>query len=414
MRNWPFLMLVFILVHRGLVVAQVAPIGTSAFGLQDRSSGLGLTRDYNPAIGANLLFGGEYLSKEAQALPWPEAIRHSAGETGLLFQEAEIGLAAAVDPYLRADLIVALHRHAGEFHIEVEEGFVTTLFLPRVTLRGGKFYLPFGRHNVLHTHAFPFVDKPLPHSMVFGHEGLNEAAVEASVLLPLPWFVEVSAYAANGDNEVLFRGPKGRDLAYGGRLHTLIEFGESTTAEVGGSYVSGRNVAGGWTHVFGGDLTLRWRPAGRERYHQVIWQSEYVTVLRTGPRPQIRSATNSALEELEGEGEHHHEEEHHHDGTDLDALLATQAALPSGMGSLYSFLAAQVAQRWWVQGRFDALGYPAGDGGSRLHRASGLLAFVPSEFSAIRLQYSYFHEGRTHQVLLQVNVTMGAHPAHAY
>ncbi len=382
----PYLVLFLFTVSTWEASAQVAPLGASSFGLQDRSSGFGLTRDYNPAIGANLLLGAEYLSRDASGLGWPHAVEHGAGETGILFQEAEVGLAAAVDPYFRGDVIIALHRHKDEFHVEVEEGYVTTLSLPRVTLRGGKFYLPFGRHNVLHTHAFPFVDAPLTNVVFFGHEGLNEAAVEAAVLLPLPWFVEASAWAANGDNEILFHAPKGRDLAYGGRLHTLVEFGESVTAEVGGSYAGGRNVAEGWTHVFGGDLTLRWRPASRERYNQLIWQSEYVQVRRTGPRPVAPA----------------------------EAAMASQATLASGMGGFYSFVAAQVAQQWWVQARFDALGYPRGDGGSRLHRASGLLAFVPTEFSAIRLQYSYFHEGHVHQVLFQVNVTMGAHPAHGY
>lgn len=403
MRRSGFVLLVpFIVMTFREGAAQIAPTGTSSFGLQDRSSGLGLSREYNPAIGANLLMGGEYLSRDVAGLAWPDAVRETAGETGILFQEAEVGLAAAVDPYFRADLIIALHRHEGEFHVEVEEGYVTTLFLPRVTLRAGKFYLPFGRHNTLHTHAFPFVDAPLTHTMFFGHEGLNEAAVEAAVLVPLPWFVEVSAWAANGDNEVLFHALKGRDLAYGGRLHTLIEAGESVTTEIGGSYAGGRNVAGGWSHVIGGDLTLRWRPASRERYNQLIWQSEYVQLRRTGPRP---------VAPANGGGEEDADHEH---GTDLDTLMASQAALASGLGGLYSFVAAQVAQRWWVQARFDALGYPCGEGGSRLHRASGLLAFVPTEFSAIRLQYSYFHEGRVHQVLFQVNVTMGAHPAHAY
>lgn len=397
------LLVPFILMTSREGAAQIAPPGTSSFGLQDRSSGLGLSREYNPAIGANLLMGGEYLSRDASGLNWPHPVVHSAGETGLLFQEAEVGLAAAVDPYLRADLTIALHFHDGEFHTHVEEGYVTTLFLPRVTLRGGKFYMPFGRHNALHAHAFPFVDAPLTHAMFFGHEGLNEAAVEAALLVPLPWFVEVSAWAANGDNEVLFHAPKGRDLAYGGRLHTLIELGESVTTEVGGSYAGGRNAAGGWTHVFGGDWTLRWRPASRERYHQLIWQTEYIAMRRTGPRP------SAAAQESGGEGQ---ASDAH--AEDLAALLETQAEVASGLGGLYSFVAAQVAQRWWLQARFDAIGYPLGDAQKRLHRASGLIAFVPTEFSAIRLQYSYFHEGRVHQVLFQVNVTMGAHPAHAY
>lgn len=392
----------FLLTTFGEGAAQVAPTGTSSFGLQDRSSGLGLSREYNPAIGANLLLGGAYRSRDVAGLAWPEAVRDQAADTGILFQEAEVGLAAAVDPYLRADLIIALHRHEGDLHVEVEEGYVTTLFLRGVTLRAGKFYLPFGRHNALHTHAFPFVDAPLTNVAFLGHHGLNEAAVEAAVLVPLPWFLEVSAFAANGDNEVLFHAPRGRDLAYGGRLHTLIELGESVTTEIGGSYAGGRNVAEGWTHVLGGDLTLRWRPASRERYHQLIWQSEYIQAQRTGPRPVA-----PAHEGAEGDSGHEH-------GTDLDTLMASQAALASGMGGFYSFIAAQVAQRWWVQARFDALGYPRGDGKERLHRASGLIAFVPTEFSAIRLQYSFFQEGEVHQVLLQANVTLGAHPAHAY
>ncbi len=382
------------------VLAQVALLRASSFGLQDRSSGLGLTRDYNPAVGANLLLGGEYLSRDASGLGWPDAVREAAGETGLMFQEAEVGLAAAVDPYFRGDLTIALDGHEGEFRVEVEEGYVTTLFLPRVTLRGGKFYLPFGRHNVLHTHAFPFVDAPLPNTMFFGDHGLNEAAFEAAVLLPLPWFGEVSAWAANGDNQVLFHAEKKHDLAYGGRAHTLVEFGESVTAEFGGSYAGGRNVAGGWTHVYGGDLTVRFRPAARERYHQLIWQSEYVGMRRTGPRPVAPKEA--------GEGQ-----EHEH-ATDLDSVMGAQAALASGLGGFYTFVAGQFAQQWWLQARFDALGYPRGEGGDRLHRASGLIAFVPTEFSAIRLQYSYFHEEQVHQVLFQVNVTFGAHPAHGY
>ena len=379
--------------------AQIAPIGSGAFGVSDRSSGLGLTRDYNPAIGANLLMGGEYLSKEAESLAWPDAVKEALGQTGVFFQEAEVGFAAAVDPFFRADLIIALHRHEGHFHVDLEEGYVTTLALPQVTLRAGKFYLPFGRHNVLHTHAFPFIDAPWTHTVFFGEEGLNEMAIEAAVLLPLPWFAELSAYAANGDNEVLFHSPKGRDLAYGGRLHTLVEFSDSVTADIGGNYVAGKNIAGGWTHVFGGDLTLRWRPAGRELYHQLVWQSEYLQVRRTGPLPSPTAGTDAEAQPDEG------------------ARIANlQSGVPSGTGGFYTYLAGQVAREWWLQARFDAVGYPRPDAGPRLHRVSGLLAFVPSEFSAIRLQYSYGfgREERVHQVLLQLNVTIGAHPAHAY
>jgi hypothetical protein len=48
-----------------------------------------------------------------------------------------------------------------------------------------------------------------------------------------------------------------------------------------------------------------------------------------------------------------------------------------------------------------------------------LFAYVPSEFSALRLQYAAFRadEGGAaleHEVFLQAVVSIGSHPAHAY
>jgi len=367
---------------------------TPSFGLGDRSAGFGLSRDYNPAMGASLLMGGGWLSKDLKNSGLSEGVRELMGETGIAFHEAEVSMAAAVDPYLRADLIIAVHNHDGEFAVDIEEGLITTLCFQGVTLRAGKFYLPFGRHNMLHAHAFPFIDAPLPNRVFFGEEGLNEAAVEASILLPLPWFVEWTLDVANGDNATLFKSSRTRDLAFSSRLRTLVELSGSTTLELGGSYIGGRNVADGWTHVAGGDITLKWRPEGRELYNQIIWQSEYIRLMRTGPRPVV--PTNLA------------------DGEELDATLSGQAEVASGLGGFYSYVAAQVSRRVWLEGRFDAMGYPSGDTGQRLHRVSGLLAFVPSEFSAIRLEYSWLKEEAAHAIMVQLGVGIGAHPAHGY
>ena len=73
----------------------------------------------------------------------------------------------------------------------------------------------------------------------------------------------------------------------------------------------------------------------------------------------------------------------------------------------------QHSRRWWIQGRYDLLGVATGGNDSRL---SGLVAFVPSEFSALRLQYSQLDEDGdiVHQLLLQLNFTVGSHPAHRY
>jgi len=75
----------------------------------------------------------------------------------------------------------------------------------------------------------------------------------------------------------------------------------------------------------------------------------------------------------------------------------------------------QFARRGWIQARYDVFGLPKIEP-ERDTRFSALLALVTSEFSALRLQYNLNREGgqNIHQVAMQLNVTLGAHPAHAY
>jgi hypothetical protein len=389
-------------------LAQDVPVG-SGVGVGDRSNALGLSSDYNPALGASLLLGGEYLSRDASDMLLPSAQRETIGRTGIKLQEVELVLAAAVDPTLRADVIVTMEGgDDGTFAFDLEEAYVTTLSLRHVAIRAGKMHLPFGRHNTLHAHAFPFIDAPVVNVALLGAEGLNSVAGEAAFLIPAPWFLELTVVVADGHNDTLFRSSRFGGLAFGGRVRNLVDLDDETTMELGASYYAGQNFTGGWTHVFGGHLNLTWRPAGRELYHQVTWQAEYIQVRRTGERAIVPAACDDPT----------------CDGPD-PALLA-QAEVTSGLGGFYTYLAARVGQQWWVQARFDALGYPKGESvptldpsyrnplDRRLHRVTALAAFVPTEFAALRLQYSYVPEEDVHQALLQLNVSIGAHPAHAY
>ncbi|MBM4386425.1 MAG: hypothetical protein FJ088_01725, partial [Deltaproteobacteria bacterium] len=79
---------------------------------------------------------------------------------------------------------------------------------------------------------------------------------------------------------------------------------------------------------------------------------------------------------------------------------------------LYSLLMLQFARQWWIEGRYDLV--KAFEGTERAWRASGLVAFVPTEFSALRLQYNYNKPLGSHEVMFQLNVTFGNHPAHGY
>ncbi len=377
-----------------------AIIATTLFStpvLGQSTTATGTSRSFNPAISVNGLFLGLYNSDPFELIPVFEVHsehddqeEHDDGDgdvgqseeahgqahghglpanSGISVQEIEIRLTAAVDVHFAGDITLAIPGTEG---LELEEGFVTTTGLPNVSIKAGKFFVPFGKHNLLHTHAFPFLDSPMIHERILGGEGLNEVGVEAGALLPLNWFSELTIVAVNGDNS-LFNSPNDNDLAYFGRTKNLWDLNDDTTLELGGSVGIGKNDHREWTKLVGGDMTVKWRPARRNRDRGLTLQAEYV---------QARVS----------------------DGPDLEVA-----------GGFSSLLQVQTARKWWIQARYDGFGFPSLSN-ERSHRYSALIALVPSEFSALRLQYTLNRdEGRSvHQVGMQLSFTMGSHPAHVY
>ncbi len=342
------------------------------------STAKGILNSFNPAISVNGLFAGGYSSDPATTRRLSNPDFHN----GFNLQEAEFQFTADVDPYWKANFILSVDR-AGK--AEIEEGYVTSEqlpydLLPRDTsLKLGKFFAGFGKHNLLHTHQFPFIDRPLINQTVFGDEGLKEPGLGLSYLLPTSWFSELTFQGLAGENESLFRAsedskPRG---AYLGHWKNFFDVSDSTTLEIGNSYIAGRNSDAGHrlSQAIGLDLTMKWRPPQQATEKGLIWQNEYIYFSRERDRD------------------------------------------PSSKGGgLYSSLQYQFARNWWIQGRYDLLGVPKLDDG-RKHRWSTLLALVPSEFSALRLQYSYLtqQQGKSvNEIMLQMNFTIGSHPAHQY
>ncbi len=335
-----------------------------------------ISRAFNPAISVNGLFLGGWASSV-------DASNELTGlnfENGFNFQEAEFRFTSDVDPYFKADMILAIDR---EGNVELEEGFVTSNQLPGdimprgLSLKIGKFFTEFGKHNLLHSHQFPFIDRPLVSEAVFGDEGLNEPAAGLNYLLPIPWYSEFTFQGMQGDNSNLFvlSGDESPQGAFLGHWKNFFDLSDESTLEFGNSYVGGRNTGSGYSQAIGVDLTLKWIPLTRAQDRALIWQNEYI-----------------------------------YSSIDQDNRERSKT------GGLYTSLQYRLSRLWWLQGRYDLLGAPnSGEGVD--HKWTILAALVPSEFSALRLQYSRTQQEfgeDIDQILFQLNYTLGSHPAHKY
>jgi hypothetical protein len=338
---------------------------------------------FNPDISANflaLIQGGNQISK----------VRNDANHAGFSLQEAEVQFSADVDTYFRAVTLLAVGQEtnavgsAVEYGIDPEEVFLETLSLPYVTLKAGKFKLALGKQNQLHAHAYPFIDAPLIHQDLLGDEGLNEVGLSAAVLLPTSWYSEIILQAFEPSNEDLFKSPSSEDMGGLVRLKNLFDLSEDLTAEVGLSGALAKNQFSQNASIYGADLTFKWRPSVGGKYQALIWSTEYLQ----GNRKGLTDSTSGASQEK--------------------------------LAGLATWLQYQFAERWWVQARYENEGLSRSDAATQptKNKESFLIGFFPSEFSGLRIQYDHLKtEGvadAAHVFALQYNVSIGAHPAHAY
>ncbi len=306
--------------------------------------------------------------------------------------EAEIALRAYVDPYSRADFYVAFgHENedpftgpdsaiagSGEFTTELEEGYVTTLALPfGLQLKGGKFRTTFGKINPIHPHALNYVDMPRMNVNFLGAEGLTDAGISLSWLVPNPFgfYQELTLEALSGAVESPSFSGEGFDLLYLGHLKNFFDLTENSTLEIGFSGVTGKNDGEGHRTTIGAvNLTYKWKPLRRNRYRSFEWTTE--------------------------------------------ALISHREAAPGTVNSkaLYSFLRYQIAKRWFAGARYDYSEFPES---SHVNEKSysAILSFFATEFQKLEVEYQYGQPAGLpsfNRLLLRAIFVIGAHGAHQY
>lgn len=341
---------------------------THAKNLPARAGG----NKFNPAIGLN-------------ALTLFKNTNRGAETDGVSIQEVELQFSSDIDAYLRGEVTIGMHQEHGHGHghshgftVEPEEAFVETLSLPYITLKLGKFYADFGKYNAVHSHAQPFIYRGKLQETMFGDEGLAQSGVSASFLVPTSWFSEVTVQFLQPSNEEVFEHSHHK-VAYVARWKNLWELSNSLTMELGVSslyFKSHAHERGAEDHtgMYGADLTFKWRPVKKGNSASFMWSTEYIQKERSG-------GTNEKN------------------------------------GGISSFVRYQLDERWFAQGQYEYLGFGKSKNLKDLNAYTGLIAFVPTEFSSVRAQYDRIYDGGHKpeiRLSLQLNISIGAHPAHSY
>ena len=124
----------------------------------------------------------------------------------------------------------------------------------------------------------------------------------------------------------MFAASKRSQLSTVGHLRAYSDLSESTNLEMGFSYARGHSpFADGWNQLYGGDVTLRWKPLRRAVYNSFTARSEFVWA-RTPTQPGVLAGNMSF------------------------AAAPTVLAKPFGY---YVSADYQLARRWFLGGRFD-------------------------------------------------------------
>jgi hypothetical protein len=321
---------------------------------------------------------------------------HDPTASGFNFQQLEMSLHTAVDPYFHFNGNIVF----SQFGVEVEEAYATTTELPaNLQLRAGQFLTRFGRLNPTHPHAWSFVDQPFAIGRIFGGEGNRGLGVEASWLSPLPWYLELVGSVTDASGEASARSFLGSagggvtspfDFQFTGAVKQFFPLSDDLSLLWGLSAANGPNPTGyrNRTDVFGTDVYLKYRPVSGGSTTLVALQAELFYRRRQVPQ--------DVLSDLNGYGQ-----------------------------VLWQF-----AQRWAAAGRYE-FGSPARGLNGALaedpldtewtgnrQRLSANVTFWPTEFSRLRLQGATdlvgWRDRPDHSVFLALEVVMGAHGAHSF
>jgi outer membrane receptor protein involved in Fe transport len=337
---------------------------------------------------------------------------------GFNFNYAELILSSSVDPFFSMDATF----HFSEHGVEVEEAYFTTTALGYgLRFRGGKLLSNFGYINAQHQHYWDFGDMPLVYEAFLGTHGIDELGAQLQWTAPTPFYLMAGFEVLQGGNEQMFGNETveledvwtsvGEDYIdgttapslYVGYVKSSFDIGETAILS-GLSYAQGDSLIDHSEdeedpHVFKGDAKLYGADLvvlhAIDSYRSLKWQSEWLS-------------------------------------RDLDGIEYTpmdSANINKKQSGLYSQLIYTHDKNWRMGVRYDTIyknditkdGVDV-DMPDDFNKYSAMIEYHTSEFARFRLQYNrneamYDEDGlrqNLDKVILEANIAIGAHAAHAF
>lgn len=175
----------------------------------------------------------------------------SAPENGnLIFSlpEMELFVDSYLNPYSKAAGNISYEE--GKFSVEELYAEILRGLPLDIQIKAGKYLAGFGQLNIVHPHAWAFVERPLFHQIYFGPDGFNDIGFNFSFILPTNTFYSnldlgILKGDAIGKNEVpnpddynSISAFRGNSPIFLGRLGTFFSLTEYSDLGVGlsGSY----------------------------------------------------------------------------------------------------------------------------------------------------------------------------------
>lgn len=357
---------------------------------------------FNPAM--SVILNGAYAHNSLNPDHYVRAGFPLAGATGpvpqgLSIAESEVSLAANIDEKFYGQLTLTASNDKGQDHIGVEEAFIDTTALPNgFSLRAGRFFSNIGYLNSHHTHTDKFYDRPLAYQAFLGNQ-YGDDGVQLRWVAPTSLFLEFGGEAFAGNNF-----PSGGGEHQGVGVYTLFahaggDIGSEASWLGGASMLKSQTVGAedgfsGDNKLYIADGTLKWAPQGNFKDGGVTVRGEYFVDDRNGQytAPAVPAPDQSAFDQP-WNGQRR--------GAYIEGVYRINRSWEAG----YRY------DRLWADrtGPYASAFDPS--------RNSVMLAWLNSEFSLIRLQYSRDEPNPfdiDNVLTLQYQVSLGAHGAHKF